>query len=101
MDEELLARQTPQALEAEQSVLGSMLIDERCVPDVVGMLQPEDFYLRQNREIYETSPSALFHASPSSSDCRCCHSRHLFRMITAAFGSFMYRAEESFFGVSV
>ena len=42
MDEELLARQTPQALEAEQSVLGSMLIDERCVPDVVGMLQPED-----------------------------------------------------------
>ena len=54
MDEELLQRQVPQALEAEQSVLGSMLIDERCVPDVVGMLQPEDFYLRQNREIYET-----------------------------------------------
>ena len=54
MDEELLARQTPQALEAEQSVLGSMLIDERCVPDVIGLLRPEDFYLRQNREIYET-----------------------------------------------
>ena len=54
MDEELLQRQVPQALEAEQSVLGSMLIDERCVPDVVGMLQPDDFYLRQNREIYET-----------------------------------------------
>ena len=53
-DEELLQRQVPQALEAEQSVLGSMLIDERCVPDVVGMLQPDDFYLRQNREIYET-----------------------------------------------
>ena len=52
--EELLTRQVPQSLEAEQSVLGSMLIDERCVPDVVGMLQPEDFYLRQNREIYET-----------------------------------------------
>ena len=51
MDEELLQRQAPQALEAEQSVLGSMLIDERCVPDVVGMLQPDDFYLRQNREI--------------------------------------------------
>ena len=44
----------PQALEAEQSVLGSMLIDERCVPDVIGMLQPDDFYLRQNREIFET-----------------------------------------------
>ncbi len=52
--DELLTRQAPQALEAEQSVLGSMLIDERCVPDVIGILRPEDFYLRQNREIYET-----------------------------------------------
>ena len=54
MDEELLSRQQPQSLEAEQSVLGSMLIDERCVPDVIGTLRPEDFYLKQNREIYET-----------------------------------------------
>ena len=52
--DDLLTRQAPQALEAEQSVLGSMLIDERCVPDVIGMLRPEEFYLRQNREIYET-----------------------------------------------
>ena len=52
--DELLTRQAPQSLEAEQSVLGSMLIDERCIPDVIGLLQPEDFYLRQNREIYET-----------------------------------------------
>ena len=54
MDEELMSRQPPQSLEAEQSVLGSILIDSRCVPDVIGMLKPEDFYLRQNREIYET-----------------------------------------------
>ena len=52
--DDLLGRQVPQSLEAEQSVLGSMLIDERCVPDVIGLLRPEDFYLRQNREIYET-----------------------------------------------
>ena len=52
--EELLNRQVPQSLEAEQSVLGPMLIDERCVPDVIGTLRPEDFYLKQNREIYET-----------------------------------------------
>ena len=31
-----------------------MLIDERCVPDVIGLLRPEDFYLQQNRDIYET-----------------------------------------------
>ncbi len=53
MDEELLSRQMPQSLEAEQSVLGSILIDSRCINDVVGLLKPEDFYLQQNREIYE------------------------------------------------
>ncbi len=54
MDEELLVRQVPQSLEAEQSVLGSILIDSRCLSDIVGILRPEDFYLQQNREIFET-----------------------------------------------
>ena len=54
MDEELLNRQVPQSLEAEQSVLGSILIDSRCLTDVIGVVRPEDFYLQQNREIYET-----------------------------------------------
>ena len=53
MEEELLRRQQPQSLEAEQAVLGSILIDSRCVPDVIGLVKPEDFYLQQNREIYE------------------------------------------------
>ena len=52
--EDLLARQVPYSLEAEQSVLGSMLIDSRCIAEVIGMLRPEDFYLTQNRELYET-----------------------------------------------
>ncbi len=54
MDEELVARQVPQSLEAEQAVLGSILIDSRCLTDVIGIVRPEDFYLQQNREIYET-----------------------------------------------
>ena len=54
MDEELLLRQMPHSTEAEQSVLGSILIDARCMPEVIELLKPEDFYLRQNREIYET-----------------------------------------------
>ncbi len=53
-DEELLMRQLPHSVEAEQAVLGSMLIDSRCVPQVIEHLRPEDFYLRQNRDIYET-----------------------------------------------
>ena len=54
MEEELLSRQLPHSLEAEQSVLGSMLIDSRCVAEVIGMLRPDDFFLQQNQEIYET-----------------------------------------------
>ena len=52
--EELLARQVPYSVEAEQAVLGSILIDSRCLTDVVGIVEPKDFYLEQNREIYQT-----------------------------------------------
>ena len=53
-EDELRARQMPHSVEAEQAVLGSMLIDSRCVPEVIERLRGEDFYLRQNREIFET-----------------------------------------------
>lgn len=52
--DELLIRQMPHSVEAEQAVLGSILIDARCIPEVVDALKPDDFYLRQNRDIYET-----------------------------------------------
>ena len=54
MDEELLTRQLPHSVEAEQAVLGAMLIDARCIPAVIEKLRSEDFYLKQNRDIYET-----------------------------------------------
>ena len=54
MDEQLLNKQPPQSLEAEQAVLGSILIDSRVVADVVGILTPDDFFLKQNQEIFET-----------------------------------------------
>ena len=52
--EELLSRQLPHSLEAEQSVLGAMLIDSRCVAEVIGVLRPDDFFLQQNKDIYES-----------------------------------------------
>ena len=52
--DELLLRQLPHSVEAEQAVLGSMLIDPRCVSEVINKLRPDDFYIRQNKEIYET-----------------------------------------------
>jgi len=52
--DQLLAKQMPHSIEAEQAVLGSMLIDSRCVADVIGALRGEDFYLQANRDIFET-----------------------------------------------
>ena len=42
--DELISRQMPHSVEAEQAVLGSILIDERCIPQVVEHLRPADFY---------------------------------------------------------
>ncbi len=54
MDDELSFRQPPQSSEAEQAVLGAILIDSQCVADVIGIVRPEDFYNQRNREIFET-----------------------------------------------
>ena len=62
--EDLLTRQMPHSLEGEQAVLGSMLIDPGCVKDVMDKLRPSDFYLRQNREIFETIYSMFSYAKP-------------------------------------
>ncbi|MDY3282676.1 replicative DNA helicase [Dysosmobacter sp.] len=63
-NEDLLLRQMPHSLEGEQAVLGSMLIDPECIKDVMDKLQPGDFYLRQNREIFETIYSMFAYSRP-------------------------------------
>jgi len=64
LEDELLYRQMPHSLEAEQAVLGSMLIDANCVRDVMEKLRPEDFYLRQNREVFETIYTMFLYSRP-------------------------------------
>lgn len=50
----LLYKTIPHSKEAEQSVIGAMLIDPQCIPDVVGAIRADDFYIDVNREIVET-----------------------------------------------
>ena len=52
--DELLGRKTPHSAPAEQAVIGSMLIDSRCIPEVLERLKPDEFYIQLNRDIYET-----------------------------------------------
>ncbi|MBI3910214.1 MAG: replicative DNA helicase [Armatimonadetes bacterium] len=48
-----LERLPPQALEAEQAVLGAMMIERTAVESVREILLPEDFYREAHRRLYE------------------------------------------------
>ena len=52
--DEIVSRQMPHSVEAEQAVIGSMLLDARCVPEVIGKVKASDFYVKVNRDIFET-----------------------------------------------
>ena len=47
-----LFKKMPVSIEAEQSVLGSILIKPECFGTVTGILSAEDFYLDEHRAIY-------------------------------------------------
>ena len=47
--EELLNARVPQSPQAEQAVIGSMLIDPECIPDVLKDARAEHFNGRVNR----------------------------------------------------
>jgi replicative DNA helicase len=47
-------RVPPHNLEAEESVLGSMMLSGEAIASVVEILKPEDFYRSANRKIYST-----------------------------------------------
>ncbi len=51
--EDLLGRVPPHNIEAEQSVLGAILIDGESIPVVTELLKPDDFYRQDHREIFE------------------------------------------------
>ena len=47
------ALEPPKDIEAEKAVLGSMMLSDDAVQDVVDILKPEDFYLKEHQEIYK------------------------------------------------
>ena len=55
----------PHSVEAEQSVLGALLIDNRAWPGVAGLLQPQHFYLRDHQLIYAAIGAELATGRPA------------------------------------
>lgn len=51
------ARIPPHSLEAEESVLGAILIDNDSINNAVEKIQPDDFYRAAHREIYQAMVS--------------------------------------------
>jgi replicative DNA helicase len=60
----LLERVPPQNLEAEQSVLGSMIIEREAISKAMEELRPEDFYRDVHRMIYQSMVSLFDRNEP-------------------------------------
>ena len=52
----------PYSAQAEQAVLGSMLIDPGCVPNVLERLRSDELYIKLNRDIFETIAAMFSYA---------------------------------------
>lgn len=59
-----IERQTPSNVEAEQAVLGSILLDGESITRVVSFLRPADFYLEKHRWMYEAIWDLHDHRDP-------------------------------------
>ena len=53
MDDSSTLRVPPHSIEAEQSVIGGVLLDNAALPEVAGIVQPGDFYRPAHRVIFE------------------------------------------------
>lgn len=63
-NEELLGEQVPYSMEAEQSVLGAVLIDPDCISQVLDYLTPDSFYRRQHKQIFSIMLGLFTSAQP-------------------------------------
>lgn len=59
-----MGRIPPHSMDAEKSVLGSIMLDKEALYEVLEILKPEDFYSEMHQEIYE-GIMALFRKSES------------------------------------
>lgn len=63
---------TLRPLEAENAVIGSILISPECLPVAAGILSPGDFGLEANRQLFQAALALTRRESPPT---RCCWAR--------------------------
>jgi replicative DNA helicase len=62
--ESITSRLPPQSLEAEQSVLGGIMIENDAINRVVEFVEPEDFYRESHRKIFRAMLELSEHGEP-------------------------------------
>lgn len=62
--EEFSQEKLPYSMEAEQSVLGAVLLDSECLPQVLEYLSPECFYRQQHKELFSIMLAMFTSAQP-------------------------------------
>lgn len=65
MDEALIKKVMPHSEEAEQSVVGSMIMDSEAIVTAMEILKPEDFYGRQYGILFEAITELFSEAKPA------------------------------------
>jgi replicative DNA helicase len=62
--DDVLRRLPPQSLEAEESVLGGILLDNTAMDRVLEFIRPDDFYREAHRRIFRGMLALAELASP-------------------------------------
>lgn len=65
MEESLIKKIQPHSKEAEQSVIGSMIMDKEAIVVAAELLRPEDFYIRQYGVLFEAMTELYSEGRPS------------------------------------
>ena len=60
MDESVVTRVMPNSIEAEQSVVGSMILDRQAIITAAEILRQDDFYYRQYGTMFQTMTPAFY-----------------------------------------
>ena len=64
MENDFFGKKLPFSIEAEQAVIGSVLIDPECINDVAQLVKADDFYLEEHKAIFGAITS-MFSSSKS------------------------------------
>ncbi len=64
MEEQLIGRIPPHSIEAEESVLGAMIVDKTAINDATELLKAGDFYREANGQIFDGIVSIFMRSEP-------------------------------------